>query len=706
MGAGGSVSSTPSARSGTIPRGTLISPWNYCAYFADRRVSLPTTKFDIISSNSQWGGDPCSGVAKSVVVLSSSSILNNNIVNCLFIRENASFSWNTEILVLAAIYGAQADVTERVKSMVTGNSGSFTVNNNTMGTDPLIGCPKALHILYVNRSDVQSPLAYTDLICTFASEQGHLIYNGGDYLASGIPMHYVNDNWDKLKNKPLRRVTMLGSHDAGMSQCNTLTEACQEKWVKTQRYSLKDQLYLGVRYFDLRIALWDHGGIGRDNDIWQPAINPDWKWVTYHFAEPPRGLCAGAYGEPLLSFADSLNTFCSVAKTLIFLNCSAPRQFVKNNKTYAVFDLYPSKETVLGSGNKTTNLPAVDGNKDGMYGGRPYEYWNALYTDVFQNRVNNLWKSSSITMDTTYQELLGKRIGQSNEYYLARSRIILIFGVEDRQTPKRWITPEQLNIGGSYSNTNDFSTMYKDQMEKLTHDGRNKFFVFHAELTQQNAPGTDIPNHDYDISAGAESTINQIQTLTVSPDLDQYRLVPNNQVITVMLMDFVDDRSRMLVENMNAQTCDALSKTYNSRLTINYRGIVMVIEDTTTDADCRYAFFPGKCIDYGSDKSKILPNNEPVEIKTFPNGWSIREEIGVLIFRYKNTTADNRYAFYPGNSQNFGPKLATVAVGITRVLYRTPNWVIQEENGALCIRDTRNPGDNRFAFFTSNYVDM
>jgi len=120
--------------------------------------------------------------------------------------------------------------------------------------------------------------------------------------------------------------------------------------------------------------------------------------------------------------------------------------------------------------------------------------------------------------------------------------------------------------------------------------------------------------------------------------------------------------------------------------------------------DSRFAFYANVYKDYGkpvgSDGTGIRV------IGKFPD-FSIQEENGVLVIRDTTTPGDHRYAFHPGSGKiDFGtPKTKMVSTQGTTA-FKGQRWLIVVENGVLCLRDTLTPGDHRYAFFAGNYMDM
>jgi hypothetical protein len=92
-------------------------------------------------------------------------------------------------------------------------------------------------------------------------ESGHQAF-----ITITIKNSQSNKNWMYRLNqasnnaffrKKLNQVCLPGAHDAGMSELHESTAFSDECNTKTQKHSILTQLNDGVRYFDLRPALWD-----------------------------------------------------------------------------------------------------------------------------------------------------------------------------------------------------------------------------------------------------------------------------------------------------------------------------------------------------------------------------------------------------------------------------------------------------------------
>jgi hypothetical protein len=68
--------------------------------------------------------------------------------------------------------------------------------------------------------------------------------------------NWMTENWDLLGNKKLNRICVPGSHDSGTFQTTSATNYSSERNTRTQLGNIEQQLQQGIRYFDLRPALY------------------------------------------------------------------------------------------------------------------------------------------------------------------------------------------------------------------------------------------------------------------------------------------------------------------------------------------------------------------------------------------------------------------------------------------------------------------
>lgn len=121
------------------------------------------------------------------------------------------------------------------------------------------------------------------------------------------PSSWMGDHWDLLSKRPLYRVCFPGSHDSGTYMSTHQTKFSSERTTKTQIYDIQGQLTQGVRYYDLRPAVY-----GDDNEFY-----------TAHYSDLPKIGYQGAIGAELRAALDQVRAFVSQnRKELVILRFS------------------------------------------------------------------------------------------------------------------------------------------------------------------------------------------------------------------------------------------------------------------------------------------------------------------------------------------------------------------------------------------------
>ncbi|NNK94785.1 MAG: hypothetical protein HKP41_10585 [Desulfobacterales bacterium] len=237
---------------------------------------------------------------------------------------------------------------------------------------------------------------------------------------------WITDNIDILGNKKLTEISIPGSHDAGMYEANKCSfagvggpTACN---TKTQEITVGQQLYCGVRYFDLR-----------------PVYTKDKEFYTGHFTDKLGNL--GCLGGSLDEILDEVEGFSSKnPRELVILKFS--HYYDRMN------DKFGFSEPVL------TEL-----------------------TELVQLKLSRLVKhnSSLNLMAMSYDDILayGRIIAVFDELQ-----------TDDWGTGI--IRLDRLPVYDEYSETNDFEKMKNNQFDKLKDHGgsANELFLLSWTLTQ------------------------------------------------------------------------------------------------------------------------------------------------------------------------------------------------------------------------------
>lgn len=93
-------------------------------------------------------------------------------------------------------------------------------------------------------------------------------YNGTSFVLSGVDGAWVSSvssgigpwmskSLNYIGDRNLRHICMPGSHNSGMSVVTGRTRIVRDWDIVTQHRSVKDQLGLGVRFFDIRPTQWN-----------------------------------------------------------------------------------------------------------------------------------------------------------------------------------------------------------------------------------------------------------------------------------------------------------------------------------------------------------------------------------------------------------------------------------------------------------------
>eukprot|EP01039_Chlorochromonas_danica_P009242 gene9242-10204_t len=125
-----------------------------------------------------------------------------------------------------------------------------------------IGSSKAAFTVTANFTDGSS-ITFSSQLSDYSTRKVNQCSNG--YLVledtvSGVLRltimpysHWMGDKMGDIGNRTLRTICIPGSHDAGMCINENAALGNREACVITQKMTIRDQLAMGVRYFDLRV---------------------------------------------------------------------------------------------------------------------------------------------------------------------------------------------------------------------------------------------------------------------------------------------------------------------------------------------------------------------------------------------------------------------------------------------------------------------
>ena len=229
---------------------------------------------------------------------------------------------------------------------------------------------------------------------------------------------YTEDNADwmaKLNGSlELRDVVYPASHDSGMSilEHTDISGGFTDNLVKTQAFSINEQLLCGCRYFDIRVD-YDHDEL-----------------VTYHRTGP-----GGANGEKLRDIFDNAVSFLKAHKQeFIMFKLSHIRSYPGHNKSDTINKL-----------------------NDFLNG-----YTSVYFKDSKNTYSNNYLHTKKI------DELRGKILILCDSSDFQNTNVINpskgIWGIAAENGD---IGEYQMFVFDKYSNTNDYEEMHDDQLRKL-----------------------------------------------------------------------------------------------------------------------------------------------------------------------------------------------------------------------------------------------
>lgn len=272
--------------------------------------------------------------------------------------------------------------------------------------------------------------ATLDNIATANNAQGSTInlswaHNGNTpFILSGSTGAFWSNNpspsWMQgmlpaIGKKPLRHISIPGSHDAGMSAITGGTGFTNAMNCQTQTKNIGDQLTLGARYFDLRPTI-----AGGD-------------YVSGHYSDTHNSLVQwqGANGESFDDIIDQINAFTASHSELIILYASHMLNTDVGEGNYRGFTQDESDALL----DKMRNINYLYSAPD------PYMDISLLSLEDFIGSGNRGQPSVVVVVDS------GHDLGD----YLGRG----------------FYTPSQFNVTNLYSGSDDYGTMYNDQMAKL-----------------------------------------------------------------------------------------------------------------------------------------------------------------------------------------------------------------------------------------------
>lgn len=296
----------------------------------------------------------------------------------------------------------------------------------------------------------------------------------GQFTSSRPPPNWMQTNLGTIGSLTLQKLSMPGSHDAGMSRITGGTafgNACNSL---TQTQDIAGQLASGSRYFDIRPII-TAGNFGTGHYTGDAAVLNTFQ---------------GANGQPMSEIISQINAFTAKYNELIIINLSHSL-----NTDVGTSDYRPLNEDEY---NRLLNaLMAIN---------------NRLETSRLPSGFN---PSSGDLSTLTLNQLIGGRAG-------------VAIVVQDSANLNSWygkgvFNYGQYNVFNSYSNTDKLSTMTNDQINKLVNQ-HNKVFLLSWTLTLSGVGSAICTKSIIDLAKTANAELFKILLNSVSPTRN---IVPN-----------------------------------------------------------------------------------------------------------------------------------------------------------------------------------
>ncbi|KAF3912555.1 hypothetical protein ABW20_dc0110531 [Dactylellina cionopaga] len=301
----------------------------------------------------------------------------------------------------------------------------------------------------------------------------------GSFSTIHPPSDWMQRNLGTLGNRPLHKISMPGSHDAGMSTITWADGIPREiigPFTLTQARDIRGQLELGSRYFDLR-----------------PEISSG-QYYTGHYGGG--GSKLGARGQKISDIIDNVNNFTAQNAELIILNLSHAMQTDDNFRDFNLSE------------------------------------WQALMQELL--RINNRFIITGPEADDVSLLPLSRFIGQGHAAVVLVVEANIDLG--DYRNQGFYLTG-QLNIKNEYANKDNLEAMINDQLGKMTghmKSGDKRMFLISWTLTQQPPSDIKLLKNLRPIHTMAEQANEAVVTrLFPAVNVDAF---PN-----VVYLDFIED---------------------------------------------------------------------------------------------------------------------------------------------------------------------
>ncbi len=270
--------------------------------------------------------------------------------------------------------------------------------------------------------------------------------------------YWMGNNWELIKNAPLNKLCLPGSHDSGTYHDSYTTNYASNRVTKTQRKSIYEQLEEGVRVFDLRPIIWKDG----DKDATFYTAH----WSKLDFTPPSSTQYQGLIGAKLENIFSKIQLFLSSKK-----NC----------QELIILDFSHFLDPYFSHGKSPLGIVEIDLFKK-LLNEALGEWLICLTEDEIVQFDRN-----QILIDRTINDL----ISQGNIIALVPEE----FHTGNREARSGiWNKIKYFPTLGEYSGTDNINEMISGQLKKLHDAKRDRPFIFRLcwQLTLSKLQSTPV----------------------------------------------------------------------------------------------------------------------------------------------------------------------------------------------------------------------
>ncbi|CAH1392315.1 unnamed protein product [Nezara viridula] len=248
--------------------------------------------------------------------------------------------------------------------------------------------------------------------------------------------NWMRQHMGLLGGRPLQRICIPGTHNSGMHTLNGGTAFAKTCNILNQSQSIRRQLEMGIRYFDIR-----------------PIISGG-KFKTGHYSKIPGGLWQGGNGQFLDSIINDIN------------------DFTREHKELVIVHLSHALNTDVGKKYRSFNE----------------EEWNRLFQLL--ERTENLFFGPENAYLPGYT--LGQLTNNGN-----RAAVIYIVNDAGAKLGHRYgrgfFYWGNIQVYDRYADSDKVSSMSNDQFNKMKQESPRRYFLLSWTLTQKPFDATTCP---------------------------------------------------------------------------------------------------------------------------------------------------------------------------------------------------------------------